>query len=46
MKERRNYIIEQLHKYGVYASPENTPLELLSYQTLKYLLAVKKAVSE
>ncbi|BAQ11475.1 hypothetical protein OXB_3005 [Bacillus sp. OxB-1] len=46
MANRKKYVIEQLHKIGVYASPENTPLELLSYPVLKGLLAVKRAITQ
>lgn len=44
MKNRKDYVIHQLNKMGVYATKENTPLELLDYKALKYLLAVEQAV--
>lgn len=43
---RRAYIIGQLRGIGIHKSRNNTPIELMEYRELKYLLAAKQAVAQ
>lgn len=45
MKNRRNYVISELHALGIYENLKSVPLEKLDYRDLLGMLAVQKAVA-
>lgn len=45
MKDRRNYVISELHALGIYENLKSVPLEKLEYRELLGMLAVERAVA-
>lgn len=46
MKARERYLIEQLKKMNIHNNSENQPIEQLNYETLKSMLAIKRAAAQ
>ncbi|MDW0112232.1 hypothetical protein QT711_03480 [Sporosarcina saromensis] len=45
MKDRKKYLLSELRKMGVHTNAKHVPIEQLNYESLKYLLAVKRAAA-
>ncbi|MEZ7173613.1 hypothetical protein [Sporosarcina sp. OR05] len=45
MKDRKIFLLSELRKMGVRTNEKHVPIEQLNYESLKYLLAVKRAAA-